>query len=620
MAYNFSQDYAAFLGQRSPYGEDEEQLQPQPLTTVQPFAPAAPKTVSSTPAVAEAGPKPLFNPTQATQVGDFGSGALTQNTPTFRNTAPPPPPPAAPLAPAGPKPEFKPTAEMQTPAENLGPGFRNTAPTAPTAALSPKPAWIPKAGEQIPDFGTPAPTDKISGTEREFQMPTGQSVTDFVNFDRVLAANLEGMKRQLGKVAGRVDAKASGARGGLQSAMSRFDDLVSKGRKQYQAKRTGATDPVAAITTPRPEDQGVVAGAAPVGPYGPAPGSATTTAGDGTTTTSSAMVGEAGDLGDEATASRGRSQGGPSMTQATNQSQIDSKVTPTEAERAAGDAQTPRQELGNTGTIKPPPAAPAAPSNEWSDADLERMAREGYSGPNSLVDDPAFEDLAKQIVAAQRGLDASKSGSGLAALFQDMVGEEGKAYSRGQSKFDAALTGAAEGGEHKLSALRSKYGNMEKLLGDSIRTTKTIGEQAKREAQDTAAAYKRDLDARRPAPSADKPYNPAGTPGNTTKNKSFEEFTQGGLIDGEVGSAVNRGLREFVEMTDWANPNKWVNPNERSWGSRGADAVLGDNPFNPDEKDVYEAFTQDEIDHIMSLPHDQRRALIEAKKKQIRGG
>lgn len=186
---------------------------------------------------------------------------------------------------------------------------------------------------------------------------------------------------------------------------------------------------------------------------------------------------------------------------------------------------------------------------------LEADAAQKYTGPNSLADQKGFGELVGQTDRAQQAANQLGSGAGRQALLQRQVGAN-QGYSRGQSRLDSALLGAASG--DRFGALRRQFGGLSKGLTDAAAASQGLAGQARANAERYAGAAQGKLDEAERLKNAaplNKPYAPPAPP-DTRKDKSYEDYLTMGAQ--EIIKTVGKHLSPIDLMLDIANGGKTV--------------------------------------------------------------
>ncbi len=108
-----------------------------------------------------------------------------------------------------------------------------------------------------------------------------------------------------------------------------------------------------------------------------------------------------------------------------------------------------------------------------------------YTGPDSLEALQRYGQVAADTREAQRQLGATASQEGREALLRRQASAGG--YTRGQSRFDAGLTGYAGG--PGFEETRKRYGDLEKALTDANAASRGSADRARGFTEQAAKAY-----------------------------------------------------------------------------------------------------------------------------------
>lgn len=260
--------------------------------------------------------------------------------------------------------------------------------------------------------------------------------------------------------------------------------------------------------------------------------------------------------------------------------------------------------------------------------EAKKRAGSGYAGPQD-ASSYFGGGLLKEHQDVQSEINATKDLSGLQSMLSREYGKQGH-YSEGMGRQDAALTGAVGG--QRFRDLQSRYGKFDSLLSDAIKSGGQQIEKAIQTSTDSARKYGglvSEEDRARAEFERKQAENKKAPP--PTHEKDFNEYMGNPDSIGDhsnIGKAAENAAHDVARYTD---PTYWLNQLGINFGhaqgqgtvDTSLSGVTGSRRsamFNPDEADVYNAFTDEEIAELESLPPAEQRARIEAKKKEIRGG
>lgn len=123
-------------------------------------------------------------------------------------------------------------------------------------------------------------------------------------------------------------------------------------------------------------------------------------------------------------------------------------------------------------------------------AEANQRAQATYQGPTQFSDVGGYDDVLKQNLAAQKGLNELGHEGGIEALNQQLS----PGLTEGESRFSAALTGAA--GRSKFDAIRGRF-MLEKDWKSAEEKAKQLGLQGAEKARADAAMWAEEADRQR---------------------------------------------------------------------------------------------------------------------------
>jgi len=161
-----------------------------------------------------------------------------------------------------------------------------------------------------------------------------------------------------------------------------------------------------------------------------------------------------------------------------NTGSLQSQPTPQQRQQAsAGGLMAMSTPAPTAGTYH---GQPGSSLDEW-----KRNSQAKYTGPGSLEALQQYGQVAADTREAQRQLRATGTQEGREALLRRQAQPGG--YTRGQSRFDAGLVGAAGGKD--FEATRGRYGDLEKGLSAATASSKGMADTARAFTEQAAKGY-----------------------------------------------------------------------------------------------------------------------------------
>lgn len=282
---------------------------------------------------------------------------------------------------------------------------------------------------------------------------------------------------------------------------------------------------------------------------------------------------------DAATASGNKLAGGIEAQGQGVQADLAKRTTAFGAAVDAGAPSRPTIQAPTAAAVAGPPAAPAqagatqtpigsAPGPVGYSAALAATPAK-YTGPNSMGEASGWDELVGK--ANRTASEAKQTGTagGVQALLQQQ--QKGQPYTQGQSKFDAALTGAASG--DRFAKLREQFSGLGKAASDA------------NAASAGRSAYAREVVAGTNAANAAMAPRPAVAP-------AAVEAPAGSDRDAAIKNGLHSGTLNDYERGAWGQVDPFGRGDARKFQG---DVTSHDLGYSEREiKDLYESMTPDE--------------------------